>query len=365
MTWKTRLAAWLTRTDTTDTGDGPAVPARPTVAADPTSLIQVFRAVQVLQTAVSALPILQTDDHGIPRQRQSPLLRRPSPDMTRRELVMTMVGSLAFDGNLFLLRDSVGGMTLGVRPLPPQEVTVWDASGDPLHPDIRYSWRGMRLDRSQVIHKRLMVRPGSLRGLGPIASARVELDGAIATRDYASHWRDEAARPSGILSFKEPISDLEAQTAKERVMAARSGTPLVLGGDAAYSSLLMNPADLQFIETRRFDGTQIARLFGIPANLMLTGADGSSLTYQNIEQSWIEFASYTLTAYADPICEALGALLPDGSHVAMDWDSSRRSDTATRYSAYATAIGAGWMLPDEVRTREGLKPLTTDKESDQ
>lgn len=332
-------------------------PSRMPVGSDPTNLIQVFRAVQVLQTAVSALPIVQVGRDGRPRAASSTLLDNPCRQMTRRELVMWLVSCLATDGNFFLYKRTVGGVTLDVVPLPPNEVTVWDAATDPLNPDIRYAWRGRDIPDRDMIHKRLTVRANTIRGLGPIAAARVELEGAAATRDYAANWRNEAARPSGVLTFKEPISDEEATVAKQRLMAARSGTPLVLGGNATYSSMLLSPADLQFVETRKFDGTQIARLFGIPANLMLTGADGSSLTYQNIEQSWIEFSSYTLAAYADPICEALGEILPRGSYVAMDWDSSRRSDTKTRYEAYASAVQAGWMTVDEVRAHEHMDPL--------
>ena len=85
----------------------------------------------------------------------------------------------------------------------------------------------------------------------------------------------------------------------------------------------MKPADLQFLETQKFDTTQIARLLGIPASIMLAAVDGSNLTYSNIEQSWIEFADYTLAAYTGELEELLSGLLPRGRVVRFDWDSSR------------------------------------------
>lgn len=84
----------------------------------------------------------------------------------------------------------------------------------------------------------------------------------------------------------------------------------VLGSKLKYVPLDMKPADLQFLETQKFDTTQIARLLGIPASIMLAAVDGSNLTYSNIEQSWIEFADYTLAAYAGEIEELFNRLLP-------------------------------------------------------
>lgn len=359
MSWKRNLAAWLLRRETTvEESETPVLPSRLPAGGEPTGLVQVFRAIQVLETAVSALPVLQLDNRG---RSVAPygIVARPSLDMTRRELVQYLVACLASDGNFFLLRRMAGDMTLGVLPLPPREVTVTDMSRNPETSAIRYSWRGQTFDRTRVIHKKLVVNPTGLRGLGPIGSCRVELEGMGETRDFAANWRDEAGAPSGLLKSDQPLTDADAEQAKKRVMSMRSGTPLVLGKGLEYQRTLLSPEDMQFIESRKFDAIQTARLFGIPSNLMLTGTDGSSLTYQNIEQSWIEFSTYTLAAYADPITEALGELLPDGQNVGLDWDSSRRSDTSTRYKAYATAIGAGFLTVDDVRGMEGLPALDT------
>ena len=53
--------------------------------------------------------------------------------------------------------------------------------------------------------------------------------------------------------------------------------------------MALSPEDLQFIESQQFNTTQIARLLGIPASLMLAKVEGTSLTYSNIEQEWLTF----------------------------------------------------------------------------
>ena len=133
-------------------------------------------------------------------------------------------------------------------------------------------------------------------------------------------------------------------------------TPLVLGKGLHYARTVMSPEDMQFIQTRNFDTTQVARMLGIPANLLLASVEGSSLTYQNIEQSWIEFSSYTLQAYAMPICDALSQLVPARQRIDMDWNKARRSDTKSRWEALQIAVGMGLLTLDEARDWEGMPP---------
>lgn len=333
----------------------PVPPPRPTVDGNPLAMIPVCRGVQIIETAIRSLPLVQRDEAG--RQvRMSSIARDPDPGTPRGELIAQMVADLAFNGNLFLLRQHVGGFEIGARLLPAGEVAVTDMSPDPTVRDIRYMWRGMEFTPSELIHRRFIVLPGMLRGVGPITMARIELQGMAETEAYAANWRDESGVPSGILTSDQTLSDTEAETAKQRVMASRSGTPLVLGKGLHYARTLMSPEDMQFIQTRNFDTTQVARMLGIPANLLLASVEGSSLTYQNIEQSWIEFSSYTLQAYAMPICDALSQLVPARQRIDMDWNKARRSDTKSRWEALQIAVGMGLLTLDEARDWEGMPP---------
>ena len=98
---------------------------------------------------------------------------------------------------------------------------------------------------------------------------------------------------------------------------------------------------------------------------MLAAVDGSNLTYSNIEQSWIEFADYTLSAYAGEIEEILNRLLPRGREARFDWDSSRRANMSDRFNAYKTAIDAGFYTLNEVRAKEGLPALQEGQANEQ
>ena len=177
-------------------------------------------------------------------------------------------------------------------------------------------------------------------------------------RDYKARFYTDSSNLKGYLKTDKKVTPEYAKQAKTDWKASGTAADIkVLGENLTYVPLDMKPADLQFLETQKFDTTQIARLLGIPASIMLAAVDGSNLTYSNIEQSWIEFADYTLAAYAGEIEELFNRLLPRGRTAAFDWDSSRRADMADRFNAYKTAIDAGWMDVNEVRAREALPPL--------
>ena len=215
---------------------------------------------------------------------------------------------------------------------------------------------GREYTSNDIIHLRFLKAPGRLRGMGPIEAAREEIEGAIDARDYKSRYFSEGTHPTGIISTAKPLNDEVAEKVKESFKRNVDDVK-VLTGDLKYTQLALSPKDMQFLETQQFDTTQIARLLGIPASLMLAAVEGSNLTYSNIEQEWIQFADFTLEAYAQPIELALGEVLPRGTSVELDWDSMRRSDTKTKAETYQILIACNVLTVDEARAMEGRPPL--------
>lgn len=354
----------LTRgADGTDMPDGIKPPKRGP-ATEPLQLSTVFRGVQVLQTAITGLPIVeQRGGRDLPDV--SPMVLQPDVSRSRRDFIADIVASLVLDGNAFtrIVRDWKGEIVT-CEMLPPQYVTVTDESDDPACPDLRFSYLGHAYTADDVVHSKLLNVPGRLRGLGPISAAREEIDAAQLARDYKARFFTDGSNLKGYLRTSENITQEAAQQAKASWKASgEAGDIKVVGKNLEYVPLSLKPADLQFLETQKFDTTQIARLLGIPASIMLAAVDGSNLTYSNIEQSWIEFADYTLAAYTGEIEEIFNRLLPRGRTAKFDWDSSQRANMSDRYTAYKTAIEAGFLTVDDVRRKEGLPALG--KEEDQ
>lgn len=358
MRFKDRLgAAWCMVTKgETAMPDGVRPPARG-ADSDPLQLSTVFRGVQVLQTAITGLP-LDEYVNGVKTASSSALLGRPDRTRSRRDFISDLVASMVMDGNAFIHVQRYRDEVVDARILPPALVTVTNRGTDIAPPRLAYGYGSAIYDATQIVHLKFLNVPGRLRGLGPISAAREEIEGAKMARDYKARFYTDGSNIKGYLKTDKDMN--KELSDKAKAAWANGDDPLgirVLGKNLSYVPLELKPVDMQFLETQQFDTTQIARLLGIPASIMLATVEGSNLTYSNIEQSWIEFADYTLAAYTGEIEEAFNQMLPKGHTVRFDWDSSRRADMSSRYAAYRTAIESGWMTTNEVREREGMQPL--------
>lgn len=333
----------------------------------------VYRAVEVLAIGVSQLGLDQW--RGNKRITPAAIIQNPdpAPGNSRPAFLEWSVVSLALDGNAYwrILRAPDGRTPIAIKPLNPREVTPYLTERD----ELRYQWRGQTwkpADRTSgdIIHLQKLRIPGHAAGLGPIEAARAELQGALDARDYASSWFIDGDVPSGILTTDQTLNRDQAKLYKQIWAGYDPDTgeqePVgygvrVLGSGLSYDPLKIKPADLQFLETQQFNTTQIARLFGTPASLMLAVVEGNSQSYSNVEQDWIAFTRFTLMSYIREIEEALSRILPYGNRVRFNVDALQRSDTKTRYEAHEIGLRAGFLTLPEVRGIEGLDPLTDEQ----
>ena len=331
----------------------------------------VYRAVEVLAIGVSQLGIDQW--RGERRCTPASIIIKPDVHSHRPAFLEWTVLSLALDGNAYwrILR-SPSGDPISLQPLNPVEVSpVRDKDTD----RVLYSWRGQTFkpgDRlgGDIVHLQKLRLPGRVRGLGPIEAARAELTGAMQARDYSSSWFERGDVPSGLLTTEQKLDKEMADMYRDVWMGYDPATDTfkptghgvrVLGNGLKYDPLQIKPADLQFLETQQFNTTQIARLFGTPASLMLAVVEGNSQSYSNVEQDWIAFTRFTLMAYIREIEEALSSILPYGNTVRFNVDALHRSDTLTRYQAHQVGLQSGFLTVAEVRQIEGLDPLTDEQ----
>jgi HK97 family phage portal protein len=226
-----------------------------------------------------------------------------------------------------------------------------------------YTYRGViKYELSDLYHGGMMSVPGNAYKLGPIQSCQAELLNARDTRDYASKWFTDSGIPSGVLKSDQMLSPDQAQAAKDAWNAtagAKLGTA-VLGNGLNWSPVYLSPRDSMYIEAQSWNVQQVARLFGVPAQMLLASVDGNSMTYSNMEQEQMAFVRYTLSQYIIEIESALTHLTTRGTMVKMNVDSLLRSDTLTRYQAHQIAIASGWMTIDEVRAIEDMPTLGGD-----
>lgn len=323
----------------------------------------VYRAISIHAIAAKQISLqrwkedVTSPDGADTRLPAGTFLRRPDINMPRSAFVETTVVSLACRGNAYWLidRDTYGRIR-NVTVLNPLQMNIVRNEGV-----LEYWYAGRRepYRADQIQHLKLLRVPGSEYGLGPIQAAQIELDGALDLRDYSSNWFQESSTPTGVLTSDQSLSEAQATAAKTRYNATQGGHRgvLVLGNGLTYSPIFLSPKDAQFLESQQFSTTQIARLFGTPASLMLAALEGNSQTYANVEQDWLGFVRFSNMQYLIEIEDALTQLLPTFEYAKFNIEALLRADTTTRYTAFKIATGGkAWMLPSEVRGIENMKP---------
>ena len=374
MNLRDRLAHWLARSAPDSGPRGIMPPPRsdaPINANGAVRLVSVYRAISIISTAASQLPLeVERGGRVLSAADRPAWIRRPNLQMSRSDFIEQLVLGLATSGNAYIRRHSdARGLITDLDALNPAECLPVI---DPITGVKTIYWRGKPYTPDQIQHLALMPLPGTASGLGPIQAAQTELGAAAVIRDYAAKWFTETGQPAGILSTDQDATqeqltamrnawnylDAEGNPQDPAINPARVR---VLSKGMTYAPIFISPKDAQWIEARQFTTTEIARLFGVPASLMLTGVDGSSQTYSNVEQEWIAFTRFTLTMYLRKIEEALTFLAPIGQTIRFNIEGLLRSDTLTRYQAHQIAITTGFETLDEARHIEGRPPLTPDQ----
>ena len=114
--------------------------------------------------------------------------------------------------------------------------------------------------------------------------------------------------------------------------------------------------EAQFLETRKFQIEEIARLYRVPLHMI---GDLEHATFSNIEQQSLEFVKYTLDPWLVRWEQGLQkALLSDSEKgqyfVKFNVDGLLRGDYASRMQGYATARQNGWMSANDIRELEDM-----------
>jgi HK97 family phage portal protein len=312
-----------------------------------------WRAVDLLQTVIATMPLhAYRGDQRL--ERDPKILEQPNSLETRFETVGSIVYSLAMRGNAYLL---LGGYDSLERPtelevVHPDLVSIDTSSGELLY----RVGDSEPLTRSELLHLRYLKIPGSPYGVGPVEACRLGLSNVIALETYGRQSFTDNGVPSAVINVEGDLSPEEATEMKGRWMASASTRePRILPSDMKVTPLAFTPQDSQFLESKKLGITEIANIFGVPATRL--GGDGSSMTYRNAEQDDFQFLKYTIQPWLIRIEQPLSTLLPHGQRAKFNPDTLLRASTQVRYKTHQTALDAGFMTPNEVRSLEQLPPI--------
>lgn len=324
-------------------------------------LIVVYACVGILADSIAALPIDQF-------RRRSRTVREevPASRMVREldyERVYQYVTSLALRGNGYGIvteRDPLE-FPVSVLPVHPDDVTVEpirDGSVDPRRRGWRYRVGGDLVPDEDVIHLRRFVLPGLPVGLSPIEAAAQAIGLGLAADRFGARWFGDGAAPASILSTEQDLDDTQVRRAQESWVNTHGGRrlPAVMSGGWEYKPVTITPNESQFLETRKFQRSEIAMLYRVPPH-MIGDTEKSTSWGTGIEQQSLGFVKFTLMPWLRCIETAISDQLPRGQFVRFNVDALLRGDLKSRYEAYTHARNAGWLNVDEIRELEDREPV--------
>ncbi len=334
-------------------------------------LSAVYASVRVLAETMASLPFVLCrrkpdggrdliTDHWLYQL----LARRPNRWQNAFEWREMMQGHLALRGNGFNQIISNGrGEVTELRPLPPDRVRVdMLDSGNYRYLVKQRDGSETVLARGEVFHLRGLSSNG-VTGLNPIEIARESVGIGLAAQEFGARFFANDARPLGGWieypgTFKDkPARDVFRDSWQNAQSGANRGKMAVLESGMKFHEIGLTNKDSQFIESRQFQVTDIARIFRVPPHLI---GDLSKSTNNNIEQQALEFVMYTMTPWAERWEAAIEAeLLFDSEDLEVEFDFANllRGDQAARAEFYTSGINAGWLTRNEARISENLDPI--------
>lgn len=292
------------------------------------------------------------------------LYSRPNKQQTAFEFKQMLQGHVELRGNAYA--EIVPG------PRGPVDQLI------PMHPDrvhvermlptgrLRYRYddpltnNTRNLMQEEVFHLRNFSDDGAV-GQSTVAMGCDTFGIALAQQDYSARFLKNDARPPIVFegaAFKTKQQEEDFQDSWQRGhTAANRGKAGLLPPGITAKVLGVNPSDQQLLDSRKFSRIEICSIFGVPPHLI--GETEKTATYASVEQFNIMYAVHCILPRLVMWEQAIQRdLLTSSRYFAkFSMGALLRGDTASRYAAYHTAIGDGWMCQDEARALEDMNPI--------
>lgn len=335
----------------------------------------VYTCVRVISEALASLPlhVYEYNDSGAKMVTDHYLYDllhfEPNPEMSSFVFRETLMSHLLIYGNAYaqILRDEHGRVT-ALYPLSPSKMDVCRSPKG----EIYYTyWResdearaekqgGVALRYEDVMHIPGLSFDG-LIGYSPVALAKNAIGMAIATEEYGASFFANGANPSGILEHPGELNNQETIRETWETLFGGKGNHrvAVLEEGMKFHPVSIPPEEAQFLETRKFQLNEIARIFRIPPHMI---GDLEKSSFSNIEQQSLEFVKYTVEPWVIRWEQEMhrSLLLPSERRkisIRFNVDGLLRGDYKTRQEGYSVGIQNGYLSPNDARRLENMNPI--------
>ena len=344
----------------------------------------VYSCVRILSEAVAGLPLhlyKYTDSGGKAMALDHPLYHllhdEPNPEMSSFVFRETLMTHLLLWGNAYaqIIRNGKNEI-VAMYPLMPNKMSVdRDEDGRLYYTYYRGTDEAIKnkefavtLQPSDVLHIPGLGFDG-LVGYSPIAMAKNAIGMAIACEEYGAKFFANGAAPGGVLEHPGTIKDPQRVRESWQSTFGGSGNAnkiAVLEEGMKYTPIGISPEQAQFLETRKFQINEIARIFRVPPHMV---GDLEKSSFSNIEQQSLEFVKYTLDPWVIRWEQSIQRSLLSKDEKAVyfvkfNLEGLLRGDYQSRMNGYAIGRQNGWMSANDIRELENLDRIPAEDGGD-
>ncbi len=347
------------------------------VTVTPDSSLQsatVFACVRLLADSVSSLPLhtyRRLTGGGKERAVDYPLYAvlhdLPNPEMTSVDYWSASVGHLCLWGNVYSeIETTKGGDIKALWPLRPDRTAP---RRNPKTKLIEYVVRvpnetnPVVLPAERVMHVRAFGTSGLL-GLSVIQYNKQTIGLDLAAEEFGARFFGNGAVPGLVLQHPGVMNEgayarLRDSWREEHQGLSNAQRFAILEEGMTVEKIGIPPEDAQFLETRKYQRSQIAAMFHVPPHMI---GDLDRASFSNIEQQSLDYVVNTLRPLLVRLEKSVYRSLMTPAERMQYFaeflvDGLLRGDIASRYAAYATGRQWGWLSQNDIRAMENMNPI--------
>lgn len=333
----------------------------------------VSACVRLIAESIASLPLHVYRMEGARRQKitDSPEYRllhdEPNEIMTSFVLRETMSAHVLLWGNAYaLILRNGGGQPVSLLPIHPRGVSVRKQPNGQLAYTFTLDGKAYSVNQADMLHVPGLSFDG-FTGMSPIRYAAESIGLALAAEEYGARFFGNGSVPQGIITVPGRLSTQQLTGLRESWAANYGGLnnsnkTAVLFDNAKFERISMPPEEAQFIETRKYQVSDIARWYRVPPHMI---GDLERATFSNIEHQALEFVQHTLRPWLVRFEQEINRKLfpssssgqPSGVYVEFNVDGLLRGDIKARGDYYIRGRQWGWLSANDIRAKENMDPI--------
>lgn len=326
----------------------------------------VYAAVRIISETIASIPlnVYQADGEtrviAVGHPIQDLLAKAPNSVSSTFTFREAMAANLVLHGNAYAkIEMNAAGRPTALIPLNPMKVEVKVVDGEKVY---IFADKHTYLDY-EIIHF-VGLSFNGLTGKSPLSVAREAVAIGLAAQEYGARFYSNGANTGGVITAPGRLNTEVIKRLKESWNRANSGNSnahgtAILEEGMKYEKIGLDPEAAQFLQSRKFQVNEIARIFRIPPSY-LADLENSS-TRANVEQQAIQFVRDCITPYVRRMEVELNRKLfredEPNLYAYFTVEGLMRGDLKGRYDAYATARQWGWLSVNDIRDLENLNPV--------